>query len=45
MAARSFGPIRRVPPITAVFISVPFDFVMTDVCWLSARKVDEVGQD
>ena len=44
MAATSFDPIRCVPPITTIFISVPFDFVMTDACWLSARKVDEVGR-
>jgi hypothetical protein len=31
--------------MTTISISVPFDFVMCDVCWLFARKVDEVGQE
>jgi hypothetical protein len=45
VTAASFDPIRPVPPMTTISISVPFDFVMCDVCWLFARKVDEVGQD
>src|SRR5436305_14829651 len=45
IATASLDPIRPVPPRTTIFIAAPFDFVMCDVCWLSARKVAEVGQD
>jgi hypothetical protein len=38
VTAAAFDPIRPVSPITTIFISVPFDFVMCDVDGLSARR-------